>query len=223
MLVGIRERLNDIKANLPERVKLIAVSKTKPVEDIKAAHLAGQKVFGENRVEELVVKCPVLPADIEWHMIGNLQSKKVKKIAPFIALIHSVDSQKLLQVINNEATKNDRIINVLLQFHIAQEDTKSGLSLDEAVQILDSQTFKAFKNIKVVGVMGMATYTDETEQVRSEFRSLKSIFDRLKSSFFNNDPEFKEISMGMSGDYKIAIEEGSTMVRVGSSIFGSRL
>ena len=223
MLVGIRERLKDIRTNLPEGVELIAVSKTKPIEDIKAAYSAGQKVFGENRVEELVVKFPALPADIEWHMIGNLQSKKVKKIAPFIALIHSVGSQKLLQVINSEAAKNDRIIKVLLQFHIAKEETKSGLSMNEADEILGGQALKEYKHVKVVGVMGMATYTDDMDQVRSEFRALRSIFDQLKSSFFAKNPDFREISMGMSGDYKIAIEEGSTMVRVGSSIFGSRL
>lgn len=222
MQADIRGNIKKFRSNIPEHVQLVAVSKTKPLEDIRAAHLAGQKIFGENRIEELVVKCPALPADIEWHMIGHLQSKKVKKIASFISLIHSVDSEKLLRVINTEASKNDRIIEVLLQFRIAEEESKYGFLLEEAELLLSNNGLENLNNIRVVGVMGMATFSDDEEKVRSEFRKLKGIFDHLKANFFRDNAWFKEISMGMSGDYQIAIEEGSTMVRVGSSIFGSR-
>ena len=204
------------------QTNLIAVSKTKPVEKILSVYQEGQRIFGENRVQELVDKVDKLPADIEWHMIGHLQSNKVKYIAPFVKMIHSVESLKLLKEINKQAKRSDRTIQVLLQFKIAEEFTKYGLSLQEAGEILESETYQAMKNIRICGVMGMATFTNDEFQVRSEFKTLKSIFDNLKENYFQNDPNFKEISMGMSGDYKIAIEEGSTMVRIGSLIFGAR-
>ena len=218
----IAENLQEVWKEIPAQVTLVAVSKTKPNEAILAAYEFGERIFGENRVQELTDKWEVLPKDIEWHMIGHLQSNKVKYIAPFVSLIHAVDKDKLLYEIDKEAKKNNRVIRVLLQFHIADEDTKFGLSLDEAEKLLQSERFGELNNIEVAGVMGMATFTEDENQVRKEFRTLKSIFDKLKSGYFSNNPSFKEISMGMSGDYRIAIEEGSTMVRIGSSIFGTR-
>jgi pyridoxal phosphate enzyme (YggS family) len=203
-------------------VTLVAVSKTKPVELLKDAYAAGQRHFGENRVQELEEKYTILAKDICWHMIGHLQSKKVKTIAPFVYLIHGVDSFKLLAEINKQALKNGRIIDYLLQFHIAQEETKFGFDLEEALEMLGSDEFATLKNIRLVGIMGMATFTDDTDQIRTEFKTLASYFDQLKSTHFENVASFKEISMGMSGDYAIAIEEGSTMVRIGSAIFGGR-
>lgn len=219
---SISENLKSVLAQLPDDVALVAVSKTKPNEAIEEAYKAGQRIFGENRIQELVAKSEALPKDIEWHMIGHLQSNKVKYIAPFISLIHAVDKAKLLAEINKEALKNDRVIRVLLQFHIAKEESKFGMSLEEAEQFLSSEQFKAFENIDVVGVMGMATFTSDEDQVRNEFRNLKTIFEKLNEKYFLTKPSFKEISMGMSGDYKLAIDEGSTMVRIGSSIFGNR-
>lgn len=214
--------LSRIKSEVPEGVELVAVSKTKPNELLQEAYNAGQRVFGENRVPELVEKSQTLPSDIEWHMIGHLQRNKVKMIAPFVSLIHAVDSPRLLAEIDKEAKKNDRVIQVLLQFHIAKEQSKYGLDLQEVTDLLNSENYQSMQNIEVVGVMGMATFTEDENQIRSEFRQLKSIFDSLKTDFFSEQESFKEISMGMSGDYQIAIEEGSTMVRIGSSIFGSR-
>lgn len=219
---SIAENISKIKAEIPKGVTLVAVSKTKPNELLMEAYDAGQRIFGENRVQELAAKAEALPKDIEWHMIGHLQSNKVKYIAPFISLIHSVDKPKLLAEIDKEAEKNNRTIRVLLQFHIAEEESKFGLSLEEAEAMLKSIDFKNWQHIEVVGVMGMATFTEDEYQIRKEFRTLKNIFDHLKSEHFSDQPTFKEISMGMSGDYLLAIEEGSTMVRVGSSIFGSR-
>ena len=201
---------------------LVAVSKTKPNEQILEVYQQGHRIFGENRVQELVTKHETLPQDIEWHMIGHLQRNKVKYIAPFVSMIHSVDNYKLLKEVNKQAVKQDRIINCLLQFKIAREETKTGFDLNSAQDMLDDGTFPALKNISICGVMGMATFTDDAQQVRSEFQKLKQIFDHLKSSTFSKNPTFKEISMGMSGDYKLAIEEGSTMVRIGSLIFGKR-
>lgn len=218
----IAENLASIRQQTPQHVTLVAVSKTKPNEAILQAYGAGQRIFGENRVQELQDKQPALPKDIEWHMIGHLQSNKVKYIAPFVRLIHGVDSFKLLKEINKQAAKNERIIDCLLQFHIATESTKFGLSLEEAQELLASQEFQDLANARIVGVMGMATFTSDQNLVRNEFSSLKSIFDELKSRFFADHPSFKTISMGMSGDFQLAIEEGSTMVRVGSSIFGAR-
>jgi pyridoxal phosphate enzyme (YggS family) len=203
-------------------ITLIAVSKTKPIEDIIGLYQDGQKHFGENKVQELVQKYEQLPKDIKWHMIGHLQTNKVKYIAPFVSLIHSVDSFKLLEEIDKQAKKNDRIIDCLLQFHIAMEETKFGLDENEAKAILDSDDFKKLHNVRINGVMGMASYADDKEMIRMEFKNLKNIFDRLKSTYFSNVDSFNELSMGMSSDFEIAIEEGSTMVRVGSLLFGSR-
>ncbi|KXK37335.1 MAG: YggS family pyridoxal phosphate-dependent enzyme [Saprospiraceae bacterium] len=203
-------------------VALVAVSKTKPADLIRELYDQGQRIFGENRVQEMVEKYELLPTDIEWHLIGHLQKNKVKYIAPFVSLVHSVDSNDLLKVIHKEALKNKRVIPVLLQFHIADEETKFGLSIEEAESILTDMEQRPLSGIQIVGVMGMATFTDNTDQIREEFRRLKQYFDRLKARFFHESEVFKHISMGMSGDYKIAIEEGSTMIRVGSAIFGAR-
>jgi pyridoxal phosphate enzyme (YggS family) len=218
----IKEKINQLLAQLPAQVRLIAVSKTKPVSDILEAYTAGQRDFGENKVQELVEKQAQLPTDIRWHLIGHLQSNKVKYVSAFVHLIHAVDSLKLLQEINKQALKAQRIQKVLLQFYIAQEETKFGLSRIEATELLDAPAYKELQNIKICGVMGMASFTDDETQVRKEFGLLKEIFDELKASYFAQQASFCEISMGMSGDYLIAIEEGSTMVRVGSSIFGGR-
>lgn len=218
----ITEALKTVLEGIPDHVTLVAVSKTKPVSDILEAYQAGQRVFGENKVQELTEKHPLLPNDIEWHMIGHLQTNKVKYIAPFVSLIHSVDRFKLLVEINKQAAKHNRVIDCLLQFHIAEEDSKFGLSLDEAQDLLESDEFIQLQNISIVGVMGMATFTDDKNQIRDEFRTLENYFHVLKSHFFKYNDAFRHISMGMSGDYELAIEEGSTMVRIGSSIFGKR-
>lgn len=218
----IKENLQRIKDTIPSTVNLVAVSKTKPLPLLQEAYDAGQRHFGENRVQELAEKFEALPKDIHWHMIGHLQSKKVKYIAPFVHLIHGVDSLKLLEEINKQALKNERIIDCLLQFHIANEETKFGFSFEEVVELLGSADFFQLKNVRIVGVMGMATFTDDTKVVRQEFATLANYFSLLKNNQFKFAPYFSEISMGMSGDYLIAIEEGSTMVRVGSSIFGGR-
>jgi hypothetical protein len=218
----ITENINSIKKNLPDIVQLVAVSKTKPNADILEAYNSGHKIFGENKVQDLVRKFEELPKDIDWHFIGHPQTNKVKYIAPFIRLIHGVDSIKLLKTIDKEASKNNRQIACLLQFHIAEEDTKFGLSLSEAREMLESKEFKSFQNVVVTGVMGMATYTENFEQVRNEFRMLKTIFNTLKNEYFSDVKSFTEISMGMSDDYLIAVEEGSTIIRVGSKIFGKR-
>ncbi len=220
--MNIKENLKKIKREIPANVKLVAVSKTKPVELIKEAYDAGHKIFGENKAQELSAKYPQLPKDIEWHFIGHLQTNKVKYIAPFVAMIHSVDSFKLLREINKQASKHNRSIDCLLEFHIAEESTKFGLNIEEAEEILLHPDIKTLSNIRICGVMGMATYTDDTQQIHREFAHLREIFDHLKKKFFSGEPSFKEISMGMSGDYKIAIEEGSTIVRIGSKIFGAR-
>ncbi|TXI88375.1 MAG: YggS family pyridoxal phosphate-dependent enzyme [Crocinitomicaceae bacterium] len=218
----IAEKILQIKQALPESVQLIAVSKTKPVEAIVQAYQAGQRAFGENKVQELVDKHEALPKDIEWHLIGHLQTNKVKYIAPFVHLIHAVDSLKLLKEINKEAKKNNRIISCLLQFHIANEETKFGLTFEEATELLGSREFVEMEHVRIVGVMGMASFVDDSEQISDEFRTLYNYFQILKSHYFKFNPDFKEISMGMSGDYQLAIEEGSTMVRIGSTIFGGR-
>ncbi len=211
-----------LKELAPTQTTLVAVSKTKPVSRIQQMYEEGQRIFGENRVQELVEKEAVLPKDIEWHQIGHLQTNKVKYIAPFVSLIHAVDSLKLLKEINKQAAKNERIIDCLLQFHIAEESSKFGFDEAEMKEVLNSSDFKNLANIRIVGVMGMATFTSDEEQVALEFRYLKDIFDRLKNSFFSSQDSFKEVSMGMSGDYQLAIAEGSTMVRIGSLLFGSR-
>ena len=217
----IKDNLNNILKTLPAPVKLIAVSKTKPTSAVLEAYGAGQRSFGENKIQEMVNKYDELPKDIEWHMIGHLQSNKVKYMAHFVHLIHGVDSFKTLKEINKQAVKHNRVINCLLQLKIAKEDTKFGLSLPEVENILASEEFKNLKNIKIQGLMGMASFTEDTSEVRSEFKTLKKYFNTLKQTSFNNF-NLTILSMGMSGDYPIAIEEGSTMVRVGSSIFGER-
>lgn len=204
-------------------VILLAVSKTKPPEDIQQAYDAGQRIFGENQVQELVDKYEKLPRDIQWHLIGHLQSNKVKYIAPFISMIQSIDSLKLLQEINKHALKNDRVIDCLLQIYIADEETKFGLGFDEAIELLRSEEFAELKNIKIRGLMGIATNTDSEKQVKDEYYELKTFFDGIKVSFFRKDKTFNVLSMGMSSDYKIAIEQGSNMVRLGSTIFGTRI
>jgi PLP dependent protein len=218
----IQTQLKQVQAQLPEHVVLIAVSKTKPIADLQAAYDAGQRHFGENKVQEMVEKAQLLPNDIHWHLIGHLQTNKVKYMAGFVHLIHGVDSLKLLIEINKQAKKVNRIQDILLQFYIAQEDTKFGLDISEAQEILNSIEFQQLKHIRVCGVMGMASNTSNEKQVASEFRNLKQIFDELKTKYFPKQDTFKEISMGMSGDYQLAIVNGSTIVRVGSKIFGGR-
>jgi pyridoxal phosphate enzyme (YggS family) len=203
-------------------VKLIAVSKTKSVDEIIEAYETGHRVFGENQVQELVEKYEQLPKDIEWHLIGHLQTNKVKYIAPFISLIHSVDSLKLLQEINKQGAKNNRVIDCLLQIYIADEETKFGLGFDEAIDLLRSAEFAELKNVRIAGVMGIATNTENQKQIKDEFYELHTLFNGLKQSFFRKDDSFKVICMGMSSDYKLAIEQGSNMVRIGSTIFGTR-
>ena len=220
--MSIESNLNEIKLALPQGVALVAISKTHPVEVIMKAYNAGQRVFGENKVQEMVSKYELMPKDIEWHLVGHLQTNKVKYVAPFVSLIHSVDSLKLLAVINKEAEKFGRVIDCLLQMYIASEETKFGLSVEELEDILKSTEYKSLTSIRIVGLMGMASFTDNSEIVKTEFRNLSNTFSRIKGGFFNDSPSFKEISMGMSGDYKLAIGEGSTMVRIGSSIFGHR-
>lgn len=214
----IQERIREIKSQLPSHIKLVAVSKFKPNEAILEAYEAGQRDFGENYVQELVEKSETLPKDIKWHFIGHLQSNKVKYIAPFVHLIHAVDSLKLLKEINKQAVNNNRIIDCLLQIHIAQEETKSGMSREYFLEILASEDLKSMKNVRILGVMGMSTFTNDINQVKSEFRTLSEIFNEGKKLH----PELKEISMGMSGDFEVAIAEGSTIVRIGSTIFGAR-
>lgn len=222
--MSIADNLKRYKSEVEsDGVKLIAVSKTQTEEAIREAYDAGQRIFGENHVQEMVEKEEKLPKDIEWHLIGHLQTNKVKYIAPFVKLIHGVDSLKLLQEINKQALKNKRIIDCLLQVYIADEDTKFGLGYDEVIEILRSEEFQEMKNVRIIGLMGIATNTKNEKQITIEFHELKVFFEGIKASFFRKEDSFKEISTGMSADYKIAIEEGSTMVRIGSSIFGKRI
>ncbi|HBD26630.1 YggS family pyridoxal phosphate-dependent enzyme [Flavobacterium sp.] len=216
--MSIAQSLIQIKSQLPNHVTLAAVSKTKPVADLMEAYNAGQRIFGENKIQEMTDKWEVMPKDIEWHMIGHVQTNKVKYMAPYVSLIHGVDSLKLLQEINKQAAKNNRVINCLLQIYIAEEESKFGLDEQELEDILSSAEFKQLKNIRIVGLMGMATFTENKNQIEKEFKHLKTIFDKLKTQNY----ELKTLSMGMSGDYQLAISCGSTMVRIGSSIFGGR-
>jgi PLP dependent protein len=216
--MSIKDNLLRIKSTIPNHVTLVAVSKTKPVSDLMEAYDAGQRIFGENKIQEMAEKWEAMPKDIQWHMIGHVQTNKVKFMAEFVSLIHGVDSLKLLEEINKQALKNNRVIDCLLQIHIAEEETKFGLNEEELNEILDSETFLKMKNIRIVGLMGMATFTDNQEQIKKEFMHLKLIFDK----FTINNSQFTILSMGMSGDYQLAIECGSTMVRIGSSIFGGR-
>ncbi|SHN05927.1 YggS family pyridoxal phosphate-dependent enzyme [Polaribacter sp. KT 15] len=218
----ITENLNQIKESLPSSVTLVAVSKTKPVEDLQEAYDAGQRIFGENKIQEMVNKFEVLPKDIKWHMIGHLQSNKVKYMASFVDLIHGVDKFKTLKEIDKQAKKNNRVINCLLQAKIAKEETKFGLSFDEIEKILISEELQDLKNIKIVGFMGMATFTDNKKQLEEEFLSLKAFFNKHKTATIKDNCKLETLSMGMSGDYNLAIDCGSTMIRVGSSIFGNR-
>lgn len=218
----IAKKIQSIKGQIPEQVRLVAVSKTMPISMIQEAYDAGQRIFGENKALEIKEKAENLPSNIHWHFIGHLQSNKVKYIAPYVKLIHSIDSLKLLEEVNKEAKKNDRIISCLLQFHIASEETKYGLNPQEAYELLKSETYQQMKNIKIIGVMGMASNTFNTELVRQEFKYLRTIFQNLQFDFFIGDIFFRELSMGMSGDYQIAVQEGSTLIRIGSSIFGTR-
>lgn len=221
--MSIAENLLKYKKELEAvGVKLVAVSKNNTAEAVQEAYDAGQRVFGENLVQEMVEKQAQLPADIQWHLIGHLQTNKVKYIAPFVTLIESVDSLKLLKEINKQAAKNNRVIDCLLQIYIADEETKFGLGFDEAIELLRDEELQTLKNVRIVGLMGIATNTASQEQTAAEFDELKVLFDGIKASFFRKEESFKEISMGMSADYKLAIEEGSTIVRIGSSIFGKR-
>ena len=219
--MSIKENLLKIKSSLPENVTLVAVSKTKPISDLLEAYNAGQRIFGENKIQEMTEKWEQMPKDIQWQMIGHIQTNKVKFMAPYVSLIHGVDSLKLLHEINKQALKNNRIIDCLLQIHIAEEETKFGLNEDELKDLLASETFKNLNNIKIIGLMGMATFTENQNQIRKEFEHLKSIFDKLQNLNTENC-QMNTLSMGMSGDYKLAISCGSTMVRIGSSIFGGR-
>ena len=219
----IRDNFLKIKSHLPEGVKLIAVSKFHPIETISEAYDAGQRIFGENRVQELIAKQPLLPDDIEWHFIGTLQTNKVKFIAPFVSMIQSVDTLKLMQEINHQAEKCNRVIRVLLEVHIAEEESKHGFSPEDCKTFFVNGIPAKFKNIEVCGLMGMATFTDNKEQVRREFGTLHALFREIKLMLpATGNASFSELSMGMSDDYLIAIEEGSTMVRIGSSLFGTR-
>jgi PLP dependent protein len=219
--MSIPQNLLNIKSSLPEQITLVAVSKTKPVSDLMEAYEAGQRIFGENKIQEMAEKWEAMPKDIQWHMIGHVQTNKVKFMASFVSLIHGIDSLKLIEEINKQALKNNRIIDCLLQIHIAEEETKFGLDIDELNALLASTPFQKMKNIRIVGLMGMATFTDDQNQIKKEFTHLKSIFDTLKLMNTQNC-QLDILSMGMSGDYKLAIACGSTMVRIGSSIFGGR-
>lgn len=216
------ENYRKIAGNLPKNVTLIAVSKTKPASDIETLYQLGHRIFGENKAQELKGKQEILPKDIEWHFIGHLQTNKIKYIIPFVSMIHSIDSFKLLQEVNRLAKNHNRTVRCLLQFHIADEESKFGFSLEECEAMLDDATFATMENVQIAGVMGMATFTDDQEQVRREFRQLQTIFQHLKEKYFADNEGFKEISMGMTDDYPIAIEEGSTLIRIGSAIFGER-
>lgn len=216
--MDIAENIRKFKEELGDNITLVAISKTKPAGDIMQAYNEGQRIFGENKIQEMTEKWEELPKDIEWHMVGHVQRNKVKYMAPFVSLIHAVDSLKLLKEVNKEAGKNDRTINCLLQIKIAEEDTKFGIDEEKAREILKSEALARYDNVKITGLMGMATFTEDMEQVKKEFLKLKSLFDDLKQEH----PNFRTLSMGMSGDYKVAVECGSNMVRIGSSIFGER-
>ena len=218
----IQEEIKSIQERLPEHVRLVAVSKFHPIEALEEAYAAGQRVFGESKVQEMTTKYEALPKDIEWHFIGHLQTNKIKYMVPYVALIHGVDSFKLLKEINKQAIKAERIIPCLLQIHIAQEESKFGFSFDECRQMLEEGCWKELTHISIAGLMGMATNTDDENIIQQEFHSLGAFFQEIKDSYFSNQPAFKEISMGMSDDYPIAIAEGSTLVRIGSKIFGQR-
>lgn len=217
--MGIKDRLQEIKERMSPEIKLVVVTKKQTTEKVMQVYETGQRIMGESRVQELLSRRDELPADIEWHLVGHLQTNKVKYIAPFVALIHSVDSLKLLQVIDKEGRKNQRVIPCLLQMRIAEEESKYGMDMDQCTSLLNSAEYQEMRHVEIHGLMGMATFTSDQEQVRTEFRRLKSIHEQIKAGFFAHDPRFREISMGMSDDYPIALEEGSTMVRLGSVVF----
>ncbi|MDR0660884.1 MAG: YggS family pyridoxal phosphate-dependent enzyme [Prevotellaceae bacterium] len=219
---NIKDNLLQIKSSLPGHVRMVAVSKLHPVSELIEAYEAGQRIFGENKVQELLLKQEAMPKDIQWHLIGHLQTNKVKYVVPFASLIHGIDSLKLLKEVDKQANKIDKTVDCLLQIHIAQEESKFGFSDDEVKEVLSNNGFEELGNVRIRGLMGMATFTENEDQVRKEFKGLKQLFNELKATFFVDNTEFDILSMGMSNDYKIAIEEGSTMVRIGSSIFGER-
>lgn len=220
--MSVAENLKNIKSIIPPHITLVAISKTHPPEVIMEAYNAGHRIFGENKVQEMISKQEIMPKDIQWHLVGHLQTNKVKYVAPFVSLIHSVDSAKLLKEINKYGAKNGRVIDCLLQVHIAEEDTKFGLSAQELDTMLSTSALAGYAYVRVVGLMGMATFTDNMDQVRREFKGLADTYKKVKQKYFANQPSFNTLSMGMSGDFEVAIEEGSTMIRVGSRIFGAR-
>lgn len=221
--MSIKDNYFEILSSIPENVQLVAVSKTKPVADIQVIYDCGQRIFGENKAQEIVEKQSQLPDDIEWHFIGHLQRNKVKMVIPYISCVESIDSLRLLKDIDNEARKINRVIDCFLEFKIAREETKSGMTFEQGVELLSSNDYKMMNNIRICGVMGMATYTKDVAQIKEEFSRLKDMFEILKPQFFKYVDYFTQISMGMSDDYQIAIGQGSTIVRVGSSIFGGRV
>ncbi|HJV77570.1 MAG TPA: YggS family pyridoxal phosphate-dependent enzyme [Paludibacter sp.] len=221
--MSIQSNIQSIRTHIPPHVRLVCVSKFNPNESILEAYESGERIFGESKVQELCGKYETLPQDIVWHFIGHLQTNKIKFIVPFVSLIHGVDSYKLLSEIDKQAAKTGKTVNCLLQIYIAQEETKFGFSAEELLEMLKVGEWKNLKSIRICGLMGMATYTDNREQIRAEFRGLKTLFDQIKTQYFSDEPSFCELSMGMSDDYQIAIEEGSTLVRIGSSIFGHRV
>ena len=220
--MSVAQNIQEIRKNIPANVSLVCVSKFHPENAILEAYNCGERIFGESRVQELLAKQTKLPADIQWHFIGHLQSNKIKLILPTVSLIHGVDSSNLLKEINSRALKAGRVVSCLLQVHIAREETKFGFSMEEIRQMLSGNEFGSLENVQINGLMGMATLTDDKEQIRAEFRTLRQLYDELKREYFQNNENFLELSMGMSDDYQIAIDEGSTMVRIGSSIFGMR-
>lgn len=220
--MSVAEQITRLQKELPEGVKLLAISKYQPIEAIQEAYDAGQRMFGENHIQEMAAKAAVLPKDIQWHFTGHVQTNKIKYMAPFVSLVHAVDSFRLLREIDKHAAKHERCIDCLLQIHIAQEDTKYGLTVDECRQLLANEPWRELEHVRITGLMAMGSNTDDMEQVRHEFRQIKGLFDELKEKYFANEPSFCQLSEGMTDDYPIAIEEGSTIVRIGSMIFGER-
>lgn len=220
--MSISNSIHQLRATLPEGVSLVAISKYQPITSIQEAYDAGQRLFGENHIQEMAAKAAALPKDIEWHFTGHVQTNKIKYMAPFVSLVHAVDSYRLLREIDKHAAKHNRIIDCLLQIHIAQEDTKYGLTIEECRQLLSSEPWRELQHVRITGLMAMGSNTDNMSQVRSEFRQMRCLFDELKSTYFADEPSFAQLSEGMTDDYPIAIEEGSTLVRIGSMIFGSR-
>lgn len=220
--MSVAEQITRLKQELPEGVNLLAISKYQPIEALQEAYDAGQRLFGENHIQEMAAKAAILPHDIEWHFTGHVQTNKIKYMAPFVSLIHAVDSFRLLREIDKHAAKHNRIIDCLLQIHIAQEETKYGLTMNECRQLLSTEPWRELRHVRITGLMAMGSNTDDMEQVRGEFRQIKQLFDELKATHFAEEPSFCHLSEGMTDDYPIAIEEGSTIVRIGSMIFGER-